>query len=263
MEGYRRLVVGSVIVVGTAVVTTLAITRAPDDGGSPRVAVGVEPVSSEATTTSTTTTTTTTTLPPVPVPIDPGPHAPVISRIETPNPVVFLTIDDGVVQDLRVVEYLREHQIPVTIFPTSPFVDENPAYFESIHALGGSVQVHTVNHRNLTKISPPEQQREICDVLPSFAARFGETPWLLRPPYGAVDTSVQYVARACGIRAVVTWRATVHDGRLETQGGLLRAGDIVLLHFRADLVHDLRFIVAQAQAQGLHPARLEDYLTPG
>jgi peptidoglycan/xylan/chitin deacetylase (PgdA/CDA1 family) len=167
------------------------------------------------------------------------------------------------VQDDAVIRYLESHDVPVTIFPTPPFVSQHPTYFDALHALGGSVQDHTVNHKNLTNLSAGEQQREICDVLPQFAARFGQTPWMLRPPGGAVNTSVQYAARTCGIRAIVLWRATMNDGRLDTQGGPLQPGDIVLLHFRNDLRTNLEVVVAAAKAQGLRPARLEDYLTPG
>ena len=249
----RRLVAGAVFVIGTVVVTAAAIAIAPGGEDTPTIAIddlGPAP-------------TTTLPVPPTPVALAPGPHAPILSRIDTTDPVVFLTIDDGLVQDPAVVEYLRKTKIPVTIFPTPPFVNENPAYFEAIHALGASVQDHTVNHKNLTTLSPGEQQREICNVIPAFAARFGQSPWMLRPPGGAVNSSVQYAARSCGLRVIVLWRATMNDGRLETQGGTLRAGDIVLLHFRNDLRHNLEVVVAEAKAQGLRPARLEDYLTPG
>ncbi len=268
MERSSRLVAGVVFVAGAVMVTAAAIAVAPGGAGVSPVAVGAldaEPgPDAEAATTTTTTTTTTIPLPPpTPVLLAPGPHAPILSRIDTTDPVIFLTIDDGLITGDHVVEYIDKHDIPVTIFPTPPFVDEDPTYFEAIHALGASVQNHTVNHKNLTKISPSEQQQEICNVLPRFADRFGETPWMLRPPYGAVNSSVQYAARTCGIRAIVLWRATVNDGRIDTQGGPLQRGDIVLMHFRDDLVHNRTVVLEAAEAQGLRPARLEDYLTPG
>jgi peptidoglycan/xylan/chitin deacetylase (PgdA/CDA1 family) len=249
-----RLVAGAVFVASAAGLTAAAIAVAPGPEERPRVAIGGLG----------TTSTTTTPLPPAtPVPLAPGPLAPILSRIDTTNPVVFLTIDDGLIQDERVVRWLEQHEVPVTLFPTVPFVDENPAYFEAIHALGASVQDHTVNHKNLTNLNATEQHREICNVLPEFAARFGQTPWMLRPPGGAVNSSVQYAARTCGIRAIVLWRATMNDGRLDTQGGSLQRGDIVLMHFRHDLLDNLKVVLAAAEAQGLRPARLEDYLTPG
>ena len=72
------------------------------------------------------------------------------------------------------------------------------------------------------------------------------------------------VARRCGIRAVVTWRATMNDGSLDVQrGGPLQPGDIILMHFRPDLRGNLEVALNAAQAAGLQPAALEQYLTPG
>jgi hypothetical protein len=74
---------------------------------------------------------------------------------------------------------------------------------------------------------------------------------------------VPVVARRCGIRAVVTWRATMNNGRLDVQGGgPLQPGDIILMHFRPDLRQNLEVALDAARAAGLQPAPLEDYLTP-
>jgi peptidoglycan/xylan/chitin deacetylase (PgdA/CDA1 family) len=218
-------------------------------------------VSSNSATTSSSTTTTTT-LPPTPVPIQGGAVAPVISRVPTPNPVVFFTIDDGMVRDPAVLDYLREQHIPVTMFLLPNFLREDPAYFQSIHALGASVQGHTISHGDLRKLTAGQQQREICGDLNEFAQQFGARPWLFRPPGGFYGPSVPGVARGCGIRAVVMWRATMNDGRLDVQGGgPLQAGDIILMHFRPDLRQNLEVALDAARAAGLQPAALEQYLT--
>ena len=221
-------------------------------------------IATRSTTTSTSTTTTTTTIPPTPVAIQGGSVAPIISRVPTPNPVVFFTIDDGQVRDPAVIDFLRDHKIPVTIFLLPNFLHEDPAYFESIHALGASVQDHTISHADLRTLDSAAQQREICGVLNEYGLRFGAQPWLFRPPDGFFNQSVPIVARRCGIRAVVTWRATMNDGRLDVQGGgPLQPGDIILMHFRRDLRGNLEVALNAAQAAGLQPAALEQYLTPG
>ena len=190
--------------------------------------------------------------------------APIISRVPTPNPVVFFTIDDGQVRDPAVIDFLRDHKIPVTMFLLPNFLHEDPAYFESIHALGASVQDHTISHADLRTLDSAAQQREICGVLNEYGLRFGAQPWLFRPPDGFFNQSVPVVARRCGIRAVVTWRATMNDGRLDVQGGgPLQPGDIILMHFRPDLRGNLEVALNAAQAAGLQPAALEQYLTPG
>jgi peptidoglycan/xylan/chitin deacetylase (PgdA/CDA1 family) len=221
---------------------------------------------STTTSTSSTTTTTTktpTTLPATPVAIQGGSVAPIISRVPTTNPVVFFTIDDGMVRDPAVIDFLRDHHIPVTMFPVPAYVHQDPAYFDAIHALGASAQDHTLTHPDLRKLGGAALQKEVCGVLDDYAGRFGARPWLMRPPFGYLSQSVPVVGRQCGIRAVVTWRATMNDGRLDVQGGgPLQPGDIILMHFRTDLRGNLEVALNAAHAAGLQPAALEQYLTP-
>jgi peptidoglycan/xylan/chitin deacetylase (PgdA/CDA1 family) len=218
---------------------------------------------SHTTSTSVSTTTTTEAIPPTPVAIQGGSVAPVISRVPTPNPVVFFTIDDGMVRDPAVIDFLRDQHVPVTMFPLPAYVHQDPAYFDQIHALGASVQDHTITHPDLRKLAGAGLQKEVCGVLTDYAGRFGARPWLMRPPFGYLSQSVPVVARQCGIRAVVTWRATMNDGRLDVQGGgPLQPGDIILMHFRPDLRGNLEVALNAAHAAGLQPAALDQYLTP-
>lgn len=185
------------------------------------------------------------------------------SRIPTTDPVVFLTIDDGIVQDPAVIGYIRDEHIPVTLFPIPGYVEQNEPYFQAIHQLGATVQDHTVSHTDLTTLSAAAQRAEICGPLDEYQQKFGVRPWIFRPPYGSMNASVQTVARSCGIRAIVLWKAATNDGRVDTQGGPLQAGDIVLMHFRTDLRQNLENVLNAIRAQGLRPANLADYLAPG
>jgi peptidoglycan/xylan/chitin deacetylase (PgdA/CDA1 family) len=203
----------------------------------------------------------TTAAPPVTVPIPAGTVA-VIGRVTTTDPVVFFTIDDGATRDPAVIDFLRGRGIPVTLFPVLGTVRQDPSYFSAIHALGASVQDHTANHPSLKGLPFATQRNEICAPLDEFAARFGQRPWLFRPPGGGYDATTLAAAQACGMRAIVTWRATMNDGVLRTQGGPLRPGDIVLMHFRPDLRMNLEVALGAAAAIGLHPAALEAYLPP-
>jgi peptidoglycan/xylan/chitin deacetylase (PgdA/CDA1 family) len=270
--GARRAMGAVVFVVCTAGLTALAVVIAPardDLPAAPRVHAAPASTAVSTTTPATTTTvaptTTTVAVPkPTPVPIDMStPSAPVFSRVPTTDPVVFLTIDDGIVQDPAVVDYIREQKIPVTLFPVPAYVQQNEPYFQAIHGLGATVQDHTVHHTDMTKLSAANQQAEICGPLDEFQQKFGVRPWIFRPPYGSMNGNVAYAARSCGIRAIVLWKAATNDGRVDTQGGPLQPGDIVLMHFRTDLRQNLEVVLGQIRALGLRPAYLTDYLTPG
>ena len=266
----RRIVTGVAFLLGAASLTALAIAVAPPQNtelAAPAIRDASGTGSTSATVLPTTLAPTTTTAArgrPTPVPIDMrAPNAPVFSRVPTTDPVVFLTIDDGIVQDPAVLDYIRQKRIPVTMFPIPAYVEQNEPYFQAIHATGATVQDHTVHHTDLRTLSPANQQAEICGPLDEYQQKFGMRPWIFRPPYGFMNANVAYVARSCGIRAIVLWKAATNDGRVDTQGGPLQAGDIVLMHFRTDLRQNLEVVLNQIRALGLRPAYLSDYLTAG
>ncbi len=84
----------------------------------------------------------------------------------------------------------------------------------------------------------------------------------LRPPYGEWNSDTVAAARSCRLRAVVLWSVSVGHGAIAAPAGSIRAGDIILLHFRDDLYTDLVTVFAQLDQLGLSVARLEDYLPP-
>ena len=186
-----------------------------------------------------------------------------VSRVPTNRPVVFFTIDDGLVRDPAVINFLRAYRIPVTLFVNPGPVDQDPGYFQSLRSLGNSIQDHTVNHPDLTRLSVDGQKAEICSALDNYQTRFGQRPWMLRPPYGSYNLGTRIAASTCGIRFVVLWRATRDNGHLATQVEPLQPGDIILMHFRSDLLHNLQVIYYTALMSGLQPAALSDYLPAG
>jgi len=201
--------------------------------------------------------------PPAPTPVDLPPTnlAPVFSRIPTTNKVIFLGIDDGMVRDPAVLDYLREAKIPFTNFLVRGEATAGEEYWKLAQQLGGTVQAHTATHPDLTKVTYNQMQSEICGTLDDYQARFGVRPTLFRPPFGSYNDNVRAVAAACGYRAIVLWEGSTNDGRLDLQHGTqLTPGDVVLMHWRADLLGNLRKVVEMCKAQGFTIARLEDYL---
>jgi peptidoglycan/xylan/chitin deacetylase (PgdA/CDA1 family) len=198
----------------------------------------------------------------VPVTIPPGPVAPVLSKIPTTNPVVFFTIDDGLVRDPAAVDFIRVHHIPVTLFILPVPLQQDPAYFLTLAQVGASVQDHTVHHLLLPKLSAARQVAEVCGSVDLLHRTFGRRPWLFRPPYGEFNTSTKYAVRQCGLQAIVTWQGTMNDGVLRLQHpGPLQPGDIILMHFRPDLRRNLEVLLKAAKDAGLIAAPLEQYLT--
>jgi peptidoglycan/xylan/chitin deacetylase (PgdA/CDA1 family) len=189
----------------------------------------------------------------------PGP-IPVVHRIPTTDPVVFITIDDGATADQGALDVLRKGSIPTTLFLTQRFVTTNADYFRSLQATGATVQSHSITHQSLRGKDEATQRQEICGPSAQYTQLFGAAPELFRPPYGNWDDTTIRVAASCGMRAVVHWSATYDSGQLATVGGPLRAGDIILLHFKPGLGWNLAGLLNQITAAGLRPAPLLDYI---
>ena len=190
---------------------------------------------------------------------------PVTYRVETKDPVVFITIDDGIVASKAGLEYVEKHRIPITSFLTSSQVtDIKVRYFERI-SKWGSVQNHTTTHASLDTGDAGLIKRQVCPVQIDYRRTFGMKPWMLRPPYGAGPSgaTLHNVVRACKIANIVMWDTVVEQGRLSYRyGDGLQPGSVILLHYTANLAVDLKAAVSAARARGLKPANLAEYLTP-
>lgn len=246
---------------GSASTTATSSTSVPTTTLPPTTST-----STSTTSTTSSTTTTTTTLPWQQFPTyDPEPlptgEVPVISRVDTTDPVVFITLDDGFARDPAVIDLLREHGAVVTMFPVPGYVDEDPDYFREVASLGGSVNSHTMHHVDLTGLSLARQTDEFCSSFDSLRDTFGSTGVFVRPPFGNLDLNTRRAAARCGARAIVLWRVVASEGYLSTWGDQpIHPGDIILMHFRPTLYWDLLMVFNELDRLGLTSARLEDYL---
>ncbi len=188
---------------------------------------------------------------------------PVTYRVDTKNPVVFITIDDGIVTSQAGLDYVEKHRIPVTSFLTSSQVtDSKVRYFERI-SRWGSVQNHTTTHASLATSNAALIKSQVCRVQVDFRRTFDTKPWMLRPPYGAGPDgrTLHQVVRRCGISNIVMWDTVVEQGRISYRyGDGLKPGSVILLHYSSNLAVDLKVAVSAARAQDLRPANLADYL---
>ena len=186
-------------------------------------------------------------------------------QIKTKDPVVFITIDDGIVTSRAALDYVEKHRLPVTSFLTSSQVTEGKVGYFARISRWGSIQNHTTTHASLDTSDSSLIKRQVCPVQVDYRRTFGTKPWMLRPPYGAGPRGAQLaaVAARCHISDIVMWDALVENGRLETwNGGRLVPGSIILLHYTSNLAWDLKVAVTAARSQGYRIANLADYLPP-
>jgi peptidoglycan/xylan/chitin deacetylase (PgdA/CDA1 family) len=187
--------------------------------------------------------------------------AKVIYKIKTDKPVVFLTIDDGEHRIVSALDYILKEKLNPTLFLTDKFVQQDKKYFQAFKDAGIPIQNHTLNHQNLVKVSYDAQKEDVCGTSDKYKAEFGERPILFRPPYGNYNNDTLKSTKDCGMDYLIHWSALVDSGSVRYQvGNKLLAGDIVLMHFRPRMLDDLQAFKDAAQAEGLTPVSLYDWL---
>ncbi|WP_020663286.1 polysaccharide deacetylase family protein [Amycolatopsis benzoatilytica] len=194
-------------------------------------------------------------------PIQDG-KVPVIRKIQTDKPYVFITMDDGAVKDPSALNLIQQSGGHPVLFLNQRYVKGHEAYFKSIlDSTGAVLGDHTVNHPNLKGKPLDFQKKEICDDADDFQKSLGVRPTLFRPPFGNYDQNTLKAAAMCGMRASILWTASVNDGVVQFQvGDKLRPGDIVLMHFRKTFKEDYEAFVARAKQDGLTPVPLADFV---
>lgn len=185
-----------------------------------------------------------------------------VHRVDTEEPVVFLTIDDGASRTPEMIDELQDSDVPTTLFLTDDYVQQDPEFFRELRdRTESTIENHTLDHPNLSGKPYEKQREEICKPSDRYEDEFGRRPVLFRPPYGSYDDTTLRAAADCGAQHLVHWSAEVADGELSyAAGDELVPGDIVLMHFRGEFSRDLAAFLDQAEEAGLRPALLTDYL---
>ncbi|WP_415952821.1 polysaccharide deacetylase family protein [Streptomyces sp. KLOTTS4A1] len=193
--------------------------------------------------------------------------APVISQVDTDEPVAFITIDDGWGHDPSVQRMLLDRHVPASLFINPVNYSWDRDYFQQLLNHGPSrMENHAVDHLDLTELDFAAQKEQICGARDAQLAAFGDSPRLFRPPAGAYNEDTRIAAAECGAAAVVTWTHDLTDWPWipgEPEIPELNAGDILLVHLGPDTAAaDLERVLDAVDAAGLRPAPLRDHL-PG
>ena len=207
--------------------------------------------------------------PPLPTPslppATPPPSARPPSALPAPTPVasstlvsagsrastmIALTFDMGGRTDpaLAIMTWLRDHDVPATIFLTGASVDGSDAARQVAAMLNARPDLfdlgnHSYGHPDMTTLSATQVADELRRAEGAIGAYATQSPRpLFRPPYGAWDADVLAGAGSAGYRWTVMWDIDTIDWKPIADGGptaaqiadkvLSRAqgGSIVLMH---------------------------------
>ena len=158
-----------------------------------------------------------------------------VSRIDPTKPIVALSFDDGPsVNTASIIETLNEYGVHATFFMVGDNVKMYPERVKMVYDAGCEVGNHTVNHKDLKKLSKEEIKKEIEDNQANINAALGVTiSSPVRPPYGNVNDNVREVCKHPMFNWSVDtldWKTRNADAVFEEVKKSAKDGSIILMH---------------------------------
>lgn len=181
---------------------------------------------------------------------------------------VYLTFDDGPhsVYTPKILDILTSYGARATFFQIGRNVKYYPWLTKRAYTRGNSVQNHTWSHPDLRYVSWTTFKYQVQTTDSYIRAQTGYTPRCLRPPYGAVNSTVYSRASALG-KKIRLWSVDPRDWSRPGTSVIVsrvlnnvRSGSIVLLHDgggdRSQTVAALPTILRSLKNQGYEFRRL-------
>jgi len=122
---------------------------------------------------------------------------------------IALTYDCGGIDMGRAVEILdvlKEHEVRATFFLTGEWVENHPELSRRIVDDGHDVGNHSYDHPDMTRLSPEDIRRQICEAEASIYRVTGEAGRpLFRLPFGAYNKQVLEILGDMGFDYSIHW----------------------------------------------------------
>ena len=121
-----------------------------------------------------------------------GTNKPTYNSCKVEEPYIAMTFDDGPSAKLtpRLLDMLKERGIKATFFLIGQNVAANPEIVQRIVAEGHEVANHSWDHKAFTKVGADGVKMEITETNDAIQKAVGFKPVLVRPPYGATNSSI-------------------------------------------------------------------------
>lgn len=156
------------------------------------------------------------------------------NMIHPGKPMIALTFDDGPGNNTdQLLEKLEACDARATFFVLGNSVKEHPETIQKMHQIGCEIGNHTNDHKNLTKLKPEEMKQQIDATTAEVRKIIGENTKFVRPPYGAVDSSVKKTIQ----EPFIFWSVDTLDWERQNADEIVayvlkqvKDGDIVLMH---------------------------------
>ena len=160
-------------------------------------------------------------------------------RIETEEPVVYLTFDDGPTPSIteRLLDTLSSYDASATFFLIGSHAEEHPDLVRSMHRAGHRIGNHTYTHPHPWQTPDARLTAELDRTTRRLRELTGTPLRCMRPPYGEI-TGAQRTWCANHQQRMVMWdvmpgdylETATADGVARFVLKRVRPGSIVVLH---------------------------------
>ena len=148
--------------------------------------------------------------------------------------MVALTFDDGPDSKTtpQALEILKRYNAKATFFMVGQNVAANPELAKRVLDEGHQLGIHTWSHPDLTKLPLNQSKKEILDTQEAIYKATGIRPTITRPPYGAINSTVQNAVD----QSFIMWSVDSLDWKTRNTKAIMQEivktqpGSIILMH---------------------------------
>lgn len=148
--------------------------------------------------------------------------------------MVALTFDDGPDPKTtpQALDILKKYGAKATFFMVGQNIAGNEAIVKRVHNEGHQIGIHTWDHPVLTKLPLESAQKEILDTQTAINNVIGIKPTITRPPYGAINTTIQNSVD----QSFIMWNVDSLDWKTRNTKAIMQEiaktqpGSIILMH---------------------------------
>ena len=158
-----------------------------------------------------------------------------VKEIDPSKPMIALTYDDGPGKYTgKILDALEKYDAKATFFVVGKNVAGNAATVKRAYNMGCEIGNHSYYHDYLTKMSASKLKEDLQRTDAAIRSVTGETPKLMRPPYGSYKTNT--VRNNVG-KPIIMWNIDTRDWETRSASKTLasvkrsaRDGSIILMH---------------------------------
>lgn len=158
-----------------------------------------------------------------------------VRKIDKDKPMIALTFDDGPNSSTtnKVLDVLEKNDARATFFILGRRINREVETLKRIDLLGNQIGNHTFNHKDLTKLSKTEIEKEVNLTNDSLLKAIGKKVNMVRVPYGALNNTVKETIKY----PLIMWNIDTKDWKTKNVNYILKEirdnvkdGDIILMH---------------------------------